>query len=450
MQRLEIGLVVVVDLELPDLDEAELHAGLDRFDRPDVRLVPVLDQKLFLRRVGDVRLDRRQVEELPLGKQRRHPGLGRLPEVVGAVGERLANEVAVDVPAAIEPPLRRDVTVRGEHPRLVAVVLELLGDEGDGGRELRFVRGRLVHRRVDARQQRRVRRQRPGPLHRRPGEAGGVGGEGVVVRRQHARLRVVAVHLVGAEGVDHPDVDVIEAGLGRRRLRVQRRAHHHARRSPGGGATAGDEVDARRVPGGLAAVEPQIAPAPCDGTFVQRPRRSSVDGDADQRRAARRTSFAADPDRQLRPDRQLNVVRDPRPVAARDQRTAGDAADGHVARLCDGQIGGHRPQRRRAERDLLDGGGRALGAGDVRGALEGQPHAVVAGVKQVSGDRDVVALLGRRDVDRPGRLLVDEDRDLLCGGERAHREGERAAAGGRPPLRRRRRRPAGTPSPTRR
>ena len=274
-------------LSLPDLDEAQLHARLHRLERTGVGLVPVLHQELFLRRVGDVGLDGGQVDELLLVEERRDPRLGRLPEVVGAVGERLADEVAVDVPAAIEPPLRRDVAVRGEHPRLVSVVLQLLGDEGDRGRELRLVGRRLVHRRVDARQQRRVRRERPGPLHRRPGEAGGVGGEGVVVRRQHARLGVVAVHLVGAERVDHPDVDVIEPGLRRRRRDVRWRLHHHPRLGPGDGAAARDEVDPRRVPGGLAAVEQQIGPARGDRTFVQGPRGLPVDGDPDQRRPAR-------------------------------------------------------------------------------------------------------------------------------------------------------------------
>ena len=226
-------------LSFPTLMRPSCTPVCTGFSGPGVGLVPVLDQELFLRRVGDVRLDGGEVDELPLGEERRDPGLGRLPEVVGAVGERLADEVAVDVPAAIEPPLRRDVAVRGEHPRLVAVVLQLLGDEGDGGRQLRLVRGRLVHRRVDAGQERGVRRQRPGPLHGRPGEAGGVGGEGVVVRRQHARLGVVAVHLVGAERVDHPDVDVIEpaaaASAARRaqapsprRAARPRRPHHRA------------------------------------------------------------------------------------------------------------------------------------------------------------------------------------------------------------------------------
>ncbi len=35
VQRLEIRLVVVVDLQLAALDEPELHAGLGRFQRPE-------------------------------------------------------------------------------------------------------------------------------------------------------------------------------------------------------------------------------------------------------------------------------------------------------------------------------------------------------------------------------------------------------------------------------
>ena len=70
VQRLEVGLVGVVDLELAGLDEAELDARQGRLDRALVGLVPVLDQELFARRVGDVRLDRRQVDELRLGDRR--------------------------------------------------------------------------------------------------------------------------------------------------------------------------------------------------------------------------------------------------------------------------------------------------------------------------------------------------------------------------------------------
>ena len=47
VQRLEVLLVVVGDLELAALDEAQLHARQHRLDRPDVGLVPVLDQELL-------------------------------------------------------------------------------------------------------------------------------------------------------------------------------------------------------------------------------------------------------------------------------------------------------------------------------------------------------------------------------------------------------------------
>ena len=90
-----------------------------------------------------------------------------------------------------------------------------------------------------------MRGQRPGAGDVGPREAGGVGGERVVVRGLHAGLRVEDVHLVGAERVDHPDEDVLEPlaaeGLGRRRL------HLEARLSPGGAPAARDEIDARRL-----------------------------------------------------------------------------------------------------------------------------------------------------------------------------------------------------------
>ena len=220
VQRLQVLLVVVVDLELAALDEAKLHARQRGLDRPDVRLVPVLDQELLARRVRDVGLDGGEVGELALGHDRRQPRLRRLPQELGAVGERFADEVAVDVPAAIEAPLRRDVAVRREHPGLEARLLHVLGDEGNVLGQARLVRGRAVHGRVDAGQQRRVRRQRPGAGDLRPREPGRVGGEGVVVGRRDARLRVVGAQLVGAQRVDHPDEDVVElrlrAGRGRR------------------------------------------------------------------------------------------------------------------------------------------------------------------------------------------------------------------------------------------
>ena len=116
-------------------------------------------------------------------------------------------------------------------------------------------------------------------------------------------------------------------------------------------------------------------------------------------------------------------------MPAREQRPPGHAADGHVARFRNPEIGRHSPERRRPERDLLNRRGRPLAAREVRGALEGQPHAVVAGVKEVRRHDDVVALLGAGDVERPHRLLVDEDRHLLRGRQRPHGERQRARAG---------------------
>ncbi len=105
VQRLEVGAVVVVDLELAALDDAELHAGLHRLDRPAVGLVPVLDEEPLGRVVDHVRLDGGEVDELRLRPLPSIHGLADLPDVVGAVGQVLADEVAVDVPAALEAPL---------------------------------------------------------------------------------------------------------------------------------------------------------------------------------------------------------------------------------------------------------------------------------------------------------------------------------------------------------
>jgi hypothetical protein len=93
-----------------------------------------------------------------------------------------------------------------------------------------------VHVRVDAGQHGRLRRQRPRARHLRPGETGGIGGEGVVVRGDHVGLGVVDVNLVGAKRVAHPHVDMLEGVLGGRRGHGAR--NQQARLGPGDPAAA--------------------------------------------------------------------------------------------------------------------------------------------------------------------------------------------------------------------
>jgi hypothetical protein len=105
-----------------------------------------------------------------------------------------------------------------------------------------------------------------------------------------------------------------------------------------------------------------------------------------------------------------------------------------ASRADNGQIGRYRTQRGRAEGDLLHRRCRALPAGEVGGALEGQAQPVVADVQRVGGNVEVITLSRARDVQRPDRLLVDEDRHLLLGRQRAQRDRQRArdrSGGGR-------------------
>ena len=163
-----------------------------------------------------MRLDDRQVHELRFRLTRQDPFLGRGPQVVCAVGQVLAHEIAVLVEAAAKAPLGRHVAVRREEPRTEACLLEDFGSNGELGVDLRLVLGGLVHIGIDPGQHRCLRRQRPRARHLRPRETGGVGGEGVVVRRDHVGLGVVDMNLVGAKRVAHPHVDMLVAVLGRR------------------------------------------------------------------------------------------------------------------------------------------------------------------------------------------------------------------------------------------
>ena len=187
---------------------------------PDVGLVPVLRQELLLRLVDDVGLDGGEVGELRAWRRRRQPRLRRLPQVLGAVGQRFADEVAVDVPAAIEAPLRRDVAVRREHGRSCSrpssCPRRRRGRPWTGAPRARSRGARSGRRRSAATRATAATRCRA-PAPRRSASR----------RRRRrrssasdARLRVVGVHLVGAQRVDHPDEDVIERAAARRPARA--------------------------------------------------------------------------------------------------------------------------------------------------------------------------------------------------------------------------------------
>ena len=372
-----------------------------------------------------------------------HPRAGGLPQVVGAVGQALADEVADLVPAAVEAPLGRDVAVRGEQRRS--------GSRPSSSARRR--RGRPRDSRaswavalwmvgIDAGQDRRVRGQRPGAGHLRPGEAGGVARRR---RRSWASRRAswgctpAPCRRAGCRPSRRRCGRSCFSGSGAGGVApatIRRGARPRPSRPPRPTRSMRTAWPASAPRSQAASVKRRRPPA-----LEQRAGGGAVAGDPHRHRAAGRGGAVGQ--RQLGAARGPARKKDSRPGPGRAKRPP---ARGRPRRLLRGsqrpdRSGGAAPRwLARAQHQPRHGRGAAPAAAHGSRRPEGQADPVVAGLQQ----RPPGALTGTSaqvvgDLHRAGRLLVHEQRQPLLGRQRPQGQGAATRSAGRPAPGRRRR-----------